>query len=151
MLDRRYGPKVPMLLGAVGGTAGYTLLTITHDQLWQIAAAGLLTGAGIGLVFAGMSNATIGAVPASQTGEASSVNSIMRTIGGSIGTAVIAAIIASSVTARSLPTAQGFSRGFAVCAGVGVLAIVAALLMPGASRRRAEAAQLAVDLGPITQ
>ncbi|GAA1036505.1 MFS transporter [Virgisporangium ochraceum] len=137
LLDRRFGPKLPMFLGAVFVVAAFTLPAVMHDQLWHIVASGLLTGAGIGLAFAAMSNAIIETVPASHTGEATGVNAIVRTIGGSVGTAVIAAVVAAVADARGLPSDSAFTEGFWVCAVVAAVAIVAALALPSARRRRA--------------
>jgi EmrB/QacA subfamily drug resistance transporter len=145
MLNRKYGPKLPMFLGAISVVAAFTLPAIAHGALWQVIVSGLLTGAGIGLSFAAMSNAIIESVPAAQTGEATSVNTIARTIGSSIGTAVVAAVITSRSTAQGLPTDGAFTLGFAVCAGVAVLAIVAALILPSARRRHDEAVLAGVD------
>jgi len=136
ILVRKYGAKLPMVLGTVAGTAAYALPALAHDQLWHILASGVLSGAAIGLVFASMSNAIIAAVPATHTGQATSVNAIVRTVGGSIGTAVVAAVIASGTTAQDIPSDHSFTLGFAVCAAVGVLAIAAALAMPGRIVRR---------------
>jgi MFS family permease len=143
ILARKHGAKLPMVLGTVAGTAAYALPAVAHDQLWHIVASGVLSGAAIGLVFAAMSNAIIAAVPATHTGQATSVNAIVRTVGGSIGTAVVAAVIASDTTAQGIPSDHAFTLGFAVCAAVGVLAVVAALAMPG--RRRGADATDAVD------
>jgi MFS family permease len=138
-----------MFLGAVAATAAFALPALGHGALWQVFASGLLTGAGIGLAFAAMSNAIIEAVPAAQTGEATSVNTIARTIGSSIGTAVIAAVITSHSTPQGLPTDAAFTTGFWVCAGVAVLAVVAALIVPSAHRRHTEAVAAGVeDLPP---
>jgi EmrB/QacA subfamily drug resistance transporter len=145
MLDRRFGPKLPMVLGAIAVTAAFVLPAAGHGATWQILVSGLLTGAGIGLAFASMSNAIIEAVPATQTGEAASVNTIARTIGSSIGTAVIAAVIASNTTAQGLPTDHAFTEGFWVCAGVAVLGIIAALILPSARRRHQQAVEVGVD------
>jgi EmrB/QacA subfamily drug resistance transporter len=139
ILVRRYGAKLPLVVGAVLGTAAYALPAVGHDHLWQIVASGLLSGAAIGMVFAAMSNAIIDAVPATHTGQATSVNAIVRTVGGSIGTAVVAAVIASDTSAQGIPSDHAFTLGFAVCALVGVLAILAALAMPG--RRRPTAVE----------
>jgi EmrB/QacA subfamily drug resistance transporter len=139
LLNRKYGPKLPMFLGTVLVVAAFTLPAIGHGEIWQVLASGLLTGAGIGFAFAAMSNAIIEAVPPSQTGEATSVNSIARTIGSSIGTAVVAAVITSNTTPQGLPTDAAFTDGFWVCAGVAVLAVVAALLLPSAHRRHEQA------------
>lgn len=139
LLDRRLGPKVPLFLGAVAITASFVVLALAHDKPWQLLLAVALSGAGIGLAFAAMSNAIIEAVPAAHTGEATSVNSIVRTVGGSIGTAVIAAVIAANTTPIGLPTNNAFTRGFWVCAGVGALAVAASLALPSAHRRRQQA------------
>jgi EmrB/QacA subfamily drug resistance transporter len=145
LLDRRFGPKVPMFLGAVFVVVAFLLPALAHDAVWQVLASGLLTGAGIGLAFAAMSNAIIESVPAAQTGEASGVNTIARTIGSSIGTAVVAAVITSNSTPQGLPTDEAFTSGFFVCAGVAVLAIVAALVLPSARRRHEQAVATGVD------
>ncbi|WP_433088970.1 MFS transporter [Dactylosporangium sp. CA-052675] len=145
LLDRRFGPKVPMALGAIAVTAAFALPAVGHGAIWQILVSGLFTGAGIGLAFAAMSNAIIESVPATHTGEAASVNTIARTIGSSIGTAVIAAVIASNTTPRGLPTDDAFTEGFWLCAGVAVLGIVAALILPSARRRHEQAVEAGVE------
>ncbi|MGW1062103.1 MFS transporter [Micromonospora rubida] len=149
LLDRRFGPKVPMFLGAVAVVLAFALPAIAHGAVWQVLLSGVLTGAGIGLAFAAMSNAIIESVPAAQTGEASGVNTIARTIGGSIGTAVVAAVISSQSTPQGLPTDEAFTTGFWVCAGVAVLAVLAALALPSARRRHEQAIDIGVvDLPP---
>lgn len=149
LLNRRFGPKVPLFLGAVAVVAAFALPAVAHGAVWQVLASGVLTGAGIGLSFAAMSNAIIESVPAAQTGEASSVNTIARTIGSSIGTAVVAAVITSKSTARGLPTDAAFTTGFWVCAGVAVLAVLASLALPSAHRRHEQAVAAGVeDLPP---
>jgi EmrB/QacA subfamily drug resistance transporter len=137
MLDRRFGPKVPMLLGAVSVVAAFAVPALGHGEIWQVLLSGVLTGAGIGLSFAAMSNAIIESVPATQTGEATGVNTIARTIGSSIGTAVVAAVITSNSTPQGLPADDAFTYGFWVCAGVAVLAVGAALALPAMRRRTA--------------
>ncbi|AGL17223.1 MFS transporter [Actinoplanes sp. N902-109] len=149
ILTKKFGPKLPMFLGAIFVVAAFTLPALSHGEIWQVLASGVLTGAGIGFAFAAMSNAIIESVPATQTGEATSVNTIARTIGSSIGTAVVAAVITSHTTAQGLPTDDAFTYGFWACAGVAVLAIVAALILPSAHRRHEEAVAHGVaDLPP---
>ncbi|GAA2581015.1 MFS transporter [Winogradskya consettensis] len=145
ILNRKYGPKLPMFLGTALVTAAFILPALAHGAIWQVLASGVLTGAGIGFAFAAMSNAIIEAVPASQTGEATSVNTIARTIGSSIGTAVIAAVITSHADARGLPSDDAFTIGFWVCAAVAVLGIGAALALPSARRRHEQAVATGVS------
>ncbi|MEU4690004.1 MFS transporter [Actinoplanes sp. NPDC023714] len=145
VLVRRFGPKLPMVLGAGLVTVAFAIPAIAHDQIWHLLLSGSLTGAGIGLSFAAMSNAIIEAVPATQTGQATSVNAIARTIGSSIGTAVIAAIISAKVSPQGIPTDDAFTIAFWTCSGIAVLAIVAALAVPSARRRHEQSVAAGVD------
>ena len=145
LLDRKYGPKLPLVIGTVLVVLAFVVPGLGHGAIWQVLLSGVLTGAGIGFAFAAMSNAIIESVPAAQTGEASGVNTIARTIGSSIGTAVIAAVITSHTTAQGLPTDAAFTTGFWVCAGVGVLAVAASLALPSARRRHEQAVAAGVD------
>ncbi|MEV1249009.1 hypothetical protein [Nonomuraea sp. NPDC049750] len=94
-------------------------------------------GIGLGLASAAMTNAILATVPPSQTSVATSLNTLARTIGGSIGTAVLAATLSATTTAQHLPAEAGFIAGFWICAGVLVVAVLAALLIPTGRRHRA--------------
>ncbi|WP_343320593.1 MFS transporter (plasmid) [Arthrobacter sp. TMP15] len=142
ILVNKVGARSPLFISALLVTAAFTLPAISHGQIWQIVVSGLLTGAGIGLAFATMSNAIVESVPAAQTGEAISVNTIARTIGSSIGTAVVAALISSHSTPQGLPLDSAFTIGFWACAGVAALAIIAALAAPKKSKRRQQSPPL---------
>ena len=135
ILVRRVGPRPPMLLGGVAVTAAFVLPAISHAHLWQVVVSGVLTGTGIGLALAATSNAIIESVPAVQTGEAISANTVVRTIGSSIGTAVVAAVISSHSTPQGVPTDGAFTIGFWACAGVGALAVLGALAAARLSAR----------------
>jgi EmrB/QacA subfamily drug resistance transporter len=133
ILIRRIGPKIPMIVGGIAVTVAFLIPALGHSEPWQIVVSGVLTGIGIGMALA------------AQTGEAISANTVIRTVGSSIGTAVIAALISSNVTAQGAPTDAAFTIGFWVSAGVGVLAILAALVAPSVRARRREAAAAGVD------
>lgn len=144
-LIRRIGPKIPMIAGGVSVFLAFLLPALGHAEEWQILVSGVFTGIGIGMALAATSNAIVESVPAAQTGEAISANTVIRTIGSSVGTAVIAALLSSNVTAQGAPTDAAFTVGFWASAGVGVLAIVAALAAPSLRARRREAAAAGVD------
>jgi EmrB/QacA subfamily drug resistance transporter len=145
ILIRRIGAKIPMIIGGVAVTIAFVIPALGHAEVWQIVVSGVLTGVGMGMAMAAMSNAIVQAVPATQTGEAISANTVLRTIGSSIGTAVIAALLSSHVSEQGAPTDEAFTIGFWVSAGVGVLAVLAALVAPGLRARRREAVEAGVD------
>jgi len=75
-----------------------------------------------------MTDTIIESVPASQTGIATSDNAIVRTIGGSLGSAVLAEILTSHVGPRGIPAERSFTTGF--CAAVAAGGVRAALVLP---------------------
>ena len=95
-----------------------------------------IMGVGFGLAFSAMSALVVAAVPPSQTGVASGMNANIRTIGGSIGAAVMASIVTSRLGPTGLPEESGYTIGFAVMAAGLVLAALAGLLIPSARRLR---------------
>jgi hypothetical protein len=64
------------------------------------------------------------------------MNANIRTIGGSIGSAVMASIVTSQLAPSGLPKESGYTIGFAVMAAGLVLAALAGLLIPSARRLR---------------
>jgi EmrB/QacA subfamily drug resistance transporter len=135
------GSRVPLIAGAFVSAGSLALLAFAHGQRWQIYLATFLLGAGIGLAFAAMANLIVDAVPADQTGVATGVNTIMRTIGGALGSVIAVTILASSDLADKVPSNRGYTLAFAVSALSLVVAVGAALLVPRprAARARAEA------------
>jgi MFS family permease len=111
------------------------ILAFAHHHEWQIYLATALMGVGFGLAFSAMSALIVAAVPPSQTGVASGMNANIRTIGGSIGSAVMASIVTSQLAASGLPKESGYTTGFGVMTCGLVLAAFAGLLMPSARRQ----------------
>ena len=120
------------------------ILAFAHQQQWQIYLSTGLMGVGFGLAFSAMSALVVAAVPPSQTGVASGMNANIRTIGGSIGAAVMASIVASQLGASGLPGEAGYTAGFAAMTGAMVLAALAGLLIPSARRQARSAEPLSV-------
>jgi EmrB/QacA subfamily drug resistance transporter len=150
-LARRLGGKTLVIAGCLVGCVSMAILAFAHQHEWQIYASTALMGVGFGLAFSAMSALIVAAVPPSQTGVASGMNANIRTIGGSIGAAVMASIVTSQLAPSGLPRQAGYTTGFAVMACGLVLAAGAGLLMPSARRQRAAAdsehAELAIVAG----
>jgi EmrB/QacA subfamily drug resistance transporter len=140
-LARRLGGKALVIAGCFTGSASMAMLAFAHRQAWEIYVSNALMGVGFGLAFSAMSALIVAAVPPSQTGVATGMNANIRTIGGSIGSAVMASIVTSQLAPSGLPRESGYTTGFAVMAGGLVLAGLAGLLIPSALGRPAAAAE----------
>lgn len=130
------GAKTVVILGCLIGVGAMAMFAFAHDQKWELYVATAIMGAGFGLVFAAMSALIVNAVPQEQTGVASGMNANIRTIGGSIGAALMASIVTSNLSAGGLPRESGYTHGFAFLGGALVVAALAALLIPSAAAMR---------------
>ncbi|MGW3492937.1 MFS transporter [Streptomyces sp. NPDC001020] len=133
-LSARYGPKVTLITGlliiAIGYGAGLGLM----DAAWQTVITSVLLGAGIGLAYSSLPALIVGAVPASETGAANGLNTLMRSIGTSVSSAVIGMVLANTahqVNGLAVPTMHGFRLSFLIATGAVALGLLAALFLPG--------------------
>jgi len=133
-LATRIGGRLVVAAGCVIGVAAMVVLAFAHDQKWELYLATAVLGIGFGLAFSAVSALVVGAVPPGQTGVASGMNANIRTIGGSIGSALMASIVTAHIGRAGLPEESGYTAGFAMLAGALALATLAALLIPSARR-----------------
>jgi predicted MFS family arabinose efflux permease len=123
---------------------GMTLVSISllfyqrvglHSTFWTLLPAMLLGGVGMALTMSPMTAAAMSSVPVDKAGVGSGVLNSFRQLGGSLGVALMGAILASYVTApqRSPLAAQQFVDGLhsalLVAAGITFAAAVTAVLM----------------------
>jgi MFS family permease len=129
-LEARFGSRPPLLAGMVLLVAHFAFLLIARDEPWQVYCAATLLGGAIGLGFASMINLIIENVDRSQTGVATGMNVLMRTVGGAFGASVTASILAGTVGLAGHPTAHGYSLAFAFLLLAAVVGVAAVLWIP---------------------
>ncbi|TCO48373.1 EmrB/QacA subfamily drug resistance transporter [Kribbella antiqua] len=108
-----------------------------HDEPWQVAISTAVFGLGLGLAYASMTSLIVQSVPREQTGVATGMNANIRTIGGSIGTALASSIITGHLQPTGLPAEAGFTDTFLLLAAFSAAAVLLALAIPTARRTRA--------------
>ncbi|MEW1779802.1 MFS transporter [Streptomyces sp. NPDC086777] len=137
------GPKVTLMTGAVIVAAGYGLNIVLMSEVWHLILVSCVIGAGVGFAYGAMPALIMGAVPASETAAANSLNTLMRSIGTSVASAVAGVILAQltiSLGGTTLPSENGFKVVMAIGAGAAVLAFVLASFLPGRRPADTEAA-----------
>ncbi|WP_243712703.1 MFS transporter [Actinomadura sp. 6K520] len=130
LLDRRIGSRMVLFAGALMTGAGYAYVAFQHDTIWQLYAGSVVRGIGLGFAYAAVANLVVAAVPASETGVATGVNTLIRTVGASLGPQISAVILVM------VPGEGGYTAGFAMSAAVMVVVIPLALLIPRRGRHR---------------
>ncbi|WP_030662643.1 MFS transporter [Streptomyces rimosus] len=132
-ISARRGPKTTLMLGmliiAVGYGAGLGLMSAA----WQTVIISIVVGAGIGLAYSSLPALIVGAVDPSETSAANGLNTLMRSIGTSVSSAVIGMVLAHlSAPAGSVtvPTMAGFRVSFAIATGAVAVGLVLAAFLP---------------------
>jgi EmrB/QacA subfamily drug resistance transporter len=140
-LSSAVGSKVPLVVGTIVTALAFVVLAVAEAR-WEIYVASTLVGIGVGFAFASMANLIVEAVPQGQTGVATGMNAIVRTIGGAIGAVVAASILAAHVLASGEPTKGGYTMTFSICAAVLLVGVLASLAVPGRGQRQARSIEL---------
>jgi EmrB/QacA subfamily drug resistance transporter len=131
----RYGSKSALVVGAGISALSFGWLAIAHAHPYDFLIGATLLGIGIGLAFSALGNLIVQAVPSNQTGVASGMNTVMRTLGGALGGQLSATFIVGNMGHR-YPTVTGFNETFVMAAVFLVVCIVASVLVPGLSPAR---------------
>ncbi|MEU9123945.1 MFS transporter [Streptomyces sp. NPDC048506] len=129
----RRGPKTSLLIGmsviAVGYGAGIGLM----DAPWQTVIVAVVIGAGIGLAYSSLPALIIGAVDPSETGAANGLNTLMRSIGTSVSSAVIGMVLAhmsQRFGPATVPTLAGFRVAFLIATAAVLVGVALASFLP---------------------
>ncbi|MCV7359749.1 MFS transporter [Mycolicibacterium fluoranthenivorans] len=127
------GPRFTLFVGCAVIAGGYLA------GLWllgggpQVMVLNVLVSVGVGFAYASMPTLINAAVPISETAAANGINALARSLGTSISSAVIGAVLAGltiSAGGRAVPTLEAFRAALWIAAGVAALAGMLALLIP---------------------
>lgn len=139
-LMARFGARPVILVGTIVSAVSYVAMALFHGSTGELLVALTLQGLGTGMVISTSASVVIASVPGHQTGVASGMNANIRTIGGSIGSAVTAGIVTAHVGSAGFPVEAGYTVAFLVLASGLVIASVAALGIPDIHRTTRTAA-----------
>ncbi|MYR26438.1 MULTISPECIES: MFS transporter [unclassified Streptomyces] len=138
-LSNARGPKFTLVSGVLVIAAGYGLSLLLMGSAWGVMVALMVINSGVGLAYGAMPALIMGAVPLSESAAANGFNALMRSLGTSIGAAVVGVVLAQLTTdfgGHALTSENGFRTGLLIGCGVALLAGLIAAAIP--YRREAE-------------
>lgn len=118
----RHGARRVLVTGAAIGVLGFVILAALDHAYWPAIVAAVLVNAYISLAYGALPALVVREVGPGETGVATSMNAISRTLGGSVAAAVVAVLL-SRPSPTGYPPESSFTAIFALGAVTGVVAM----------------------------
>jgi MFS family permease len=143
MIASRGAPQT-LALGAVIVAVGWVIRIVWTGSLWEIIVATGVIGVGTGIGYAAMPSLINAFTPPHEIAAANGLNTLFRSFGSTLATAIGTSILASSVVfhvvdgrvVEGAPSLTAYRWLFAVCALASVLAAALVLTIPSSTRAR---------------
>ncbi|MEW2487020.1 MFS transporter [Streptomyces sp. NPDC048411] len=136
-LTNARGPKFTLVSGSLVIAVGYGLSMALMGSTWGLLIVTVVISGGVGLAYGAMPALIMSAVPMSETAAANGFNALMRSLGTSIGAAVIGAVLSQMTVTMggfTFASEDGFRVGLLIGGGVALLAAAVAAVIPGGAQ-----------------
>jgi predicted MFS family arabinose efflux permease len=129
----RFGARPVLIVAALAGVIGFLFIAFAHTSPWQVIIANVLANAYISLGYGALPALVVGDSEPGETGVATGMNAIARTIGSSIAAAAVAVMLGRTTTV-GVPMESSFTLIFLAGAATAALAMVLVALSRPRSR-----------------
>ncbi|MGW0949483.1 MFS transporter [Streptomyces sp. NPDC002623] len=136
LASSRLNARTALAVGALVIAVGFATRIVLAEHMWQVVAGNAIVGAGIGMAYAAMPGLIMHATPRSELAAANGLNTLFRSVGSSLASAIGGAILAAQtidLAGHTLPSLSAYRLLFVICATVAVLAALLALAIPRSS------------------
>ncbi|ADP81892.1 MFS transporter [Pseudofrankia inefficax] len=150
-LSQARGPRVTLIAGSLIIAAGYGSSLILLSTAWGLLIVSCVCMVGVAFAYGAMPALIVSAVPSSETGSATSFNTLSRSIGITMASAVVGVVLTQRTTllgTRTVPSEGGFRLGLLIGCGVAVAAATVALAIPSRPGQNRTSAASVVRPGP---
>lgn len=127
------GPKTTLACGTLVIAVGYALAQPLMGTTWGLMLALIIINGGVGLAYGSMPTLIMSTVAVSETAAANGFNTLMRSLGTSVGAAVVGVVLAQLTTTlggQVLPSEAGFRTALVLGGVLALAAAVVAALIP---------------------
>lgn len=111
------GPRSTLLAGCLMMAVAYGSSVFAMSNTWGLLLITCGVAAGIGFAYGAIPTLIMGAVPQSEISSANSVNTLLRSVGGTASAAVAGVVLAQMSVAfagKTIPSEQGFLTGLMI-------------------------------------
>lgn len=142
-LSKARGPRFTLALAAVILACGYVVRLFTSQNMIAIVVGATVVAAGTAVAYSALPALIMQAVPVTETAAANGLNTLMRTVGQAMCSAIVATVLATMVAVHgsvTAPTLQAYLTVFVIAAVAALSALIATLCIPRKRRPAAPAA-----------
>jgi MFS family permease len=132
LISLRGAPQT-LALGATVVAAGWLMRIVWSGSLFEVILGTTVVGMGTGIGYAAMPSMINAHSPASEIAAANGLNSLFRSLGSSLASAIGGSILAADTVilgSFAVPSLSAYRELFALCAGASLLAAVIVLMVP---------------------
>lgn len=128
-----WGPAPTLALGAFVVAGGWVLRIVMTASLWQVILGATVVGIGTGIGYAAIPALINAYTDPSEIGAANGLNSLFRSLGSSLASAIGGSILAANtviIGSFAVPSLTAYRELFALCGAAAILAAIVVLLAP---------------------
>ncbi|WP_240629777.1 MFS transporter [Specibacter cremeus] len=133
MITKRYGAKITLIVGSLVLAVAYVARVFLTGEIWMVILGATVVSMGTAIAYAAMPTLIMRSVPITETASANGLNSLLRAVGTSTMSAVVAAVLTSTVVhvgPVALPTVDAFKEVFWYAAIAALLSIGVSVFIP---------------------
>ncbi|MGA7206788.1 MAG: MFS transporter [Specibacter sp.] len=133
MITKKYGAKITLIVGSAVLAGAYVARVFLTGEVWMVILGATVVSMGTAIAYAAMPTLIMRSVPITETASANGLNSLLRAVGTSTMSAVVAAVLTSVVVKAgpvSLPTVDAFRDIFWYAAIAALLSIGVSVFIP---------------------
>ncbi|MBS44311.1 MAG: MFS transporter [Nocardioides sp.] len=131
------GPRTTLMIGATVLGLGYVVTFFLMGEAWHLMIGTLVISIGVGIGYAAMPTLVLDHTPVREAGSAVGVNTLMRSLGTTIASALMATVLTSDTQPLgpvSVPTESAFQLCFVISAIAAFVGVAVAATIPRGSR-----------------
>ena len=132
LISLRGAPQT-LALGALVVAFGWLLRIVWHGSLVEVIIGTTVVGMGTGIGYAAIPSMINAHTPPSEIAAANGLNSLFRSLGSTLASAIGGSILASGTVilgSFAVPSLTAYRELFALCAGAALLAAMIVLMVP---------------------
>ncbi|ALE06342.1 MFS transporter [Arthrobacter sp. ERGS1:01] len=132
-ITKKYGAKATLIVGSAVLAVAYVARVFLTGEVWMVILGATVVSMGTAIAYAAMPTLIMRSVPITETASANGLNSLLRAVGTSTMSAVVAAVLTSVVVhvgPVSLPTVDAFRDVFWYAAIAALLSIGVSVFIP---------------------